>query len=375
MKNNIDFGHNLKKLRKKFGFTRVQLAEKLFYSEKSIEKWETGGAVPPIATICQIAEIFGVTVDVLLFARQVNIKYLLGIDGGGTKTEFLLTDLDKNVINRVVLGASNPVDIGIEKTEQILEQGISEVCRGMDLREISLFAGISGGITGQNKSLIYNFLSRFSFGLIDNGSDTENAISIALAEEDGIAVIMGTGIIAFAQQNGVRHRIGGWGYLIDKGGSGYNFGLDAIESALKYKDGRGGSPLLLELVEDDLSKPIEDSIGIIYKRGKSFIASFAKCVFTAFCKGDIEAEKIIDRNVKEVAQMILTGCKILGDKNPKIVICGGIANQEEVLRPFFEKYLDGQEITFAGSEPVVNGAILLAEKLSQQKDNSVEGKN
>ena len=56
-----------------------------------------------------------------------SIKYLLGIDGGGTKTEFLLSDLNGNEIKRLFLGGSNPVNIGIENTLAVLEKGIKQI--------------------------------------------------------------------------------------------------------------------------------------------------------------------------------------------------------------------------------------------------------
>lgn len=361
--NKIEFGSNLKKIRKNAGISRVKLAEMISYSEKAIEKWEAGRSVPSVATICQLAEMFEISVDSLLYAPKTEAKYLLGIDGGGTKTEFLLTDSDKKEIARVKLGPSNPVDIGIENTKKILEQGIRQVCEGINLREVSAFAGLAGGITGDNKEQINAFLSQFNFAFYDNGSDTGNALSIALKGEDGVAVIMGTGIIAFSQVGSKQHRIGGWGYHIDQGGSGYNFGSDALDSALKSIDGRGGSALIKDLIEQHLAKPLPNAIADIYQGGKAYVASFARFVFAAFVKGDKEAERIIDKNVREVASIITAGKKFLGDENGKVVICGGLCNYKEELMPFFKKYLgENQLITFS-NESVVDGAIMLAEKI------------
>lgn len=64
------FGANLKKLRKDAGYTRRQLAQKLAYSAKAIEKWEAGSSFPPITTVCMLAELFGVTTDELIYMRK-----------------------------------------------------------------------------------------------------------------------------------------------------------------------------------------------------------------------------------------------------------------------------------------------------------------
>ena len=363
MKNKtIAFGANLKALRKKADYTRAELAEIIAYSEKSIEKWEHSGSVPPVETLCKLSELFGITLDALVYAPTMEIKYLLAIDGGGTKTEFLLTDINKNEIARVSLGASNAVDIGMKNTQKVLESGIREVCRGINLREVSAFVGLAGGMTGDNKEKIREFLSEFNFGLCDNGSDTESVLELALKGGDGVAVIMGTGIVAFAQKDGVRHRIGGWGYHIDKGGCGYNIASEAMYSALKYIDGREGSSVLRELIEEKLGKSLPDSIADIHNGGKAYIASFAPLVFDAYSRGDKYAIDIIDVNVKEVSEMIAVGLKTISDKDSPVVILGGLGRRQDILMPVLHKYLGDDVNIIFSNEPVVNGAIMLAEK-------------
>ena len=57
---------NLIKLRTGRGLTQAELGAMLNYSDKTISKWERGEAIPDAYVLTQIAEIFGVTVDVLL---------------------------------------------------------------------------------------------------------------------------------------------------------------------------------------------------------------------------------------------------------------------------------------------------------------------
>ncbi|MBQ8210263.1 MAG: hypothetical protein IJZ35_06760 [Clostridia bacterium] len=299
--------------------------------------------------------------------QNVKINYLLGIDAGGTKTEFLLTDLNGKELERVILGAANPINVGIDNAEKILEQGISQVCGNINRREISVYAGLAGGISGNNKLLINKFLSGLGFGASANGSDTDNALEVALKGGNGVVVIMGTGIVAFSQNEGIRHRTGGWGYLIDKGGSGFTFGSDALNSALEYYDGRGGSKLLLQLIENKLNKPLPECIPDICSGGATYTASFAPIVFEAFEQGDKEAEKITDRNCAEVAKIIRTCCSHLSCNSRKVVLCGGMCRKQDILKPFISKHLgEGYNIDFL-TEPVVNGAVSLA-KANIKKD-------
>ncbi len=295
-----------------------------------------------------------------------SVRFLLGIDGGGTKTEFLLTDFEKNKIRRVVLGGSNPNNAGIENTYAVLEKGIAQICEGFDYGKISVCAGIAGTKTGENHSLLNDFFSRFGFAFVGCCSDIDLALETALKGENGTVVIMGTGIVAYSNSDGKLHRAGGRGYMIDKGGSGFHFGSDALNSAFEFLDGRGGSATILGIIEEKLGKKLEDSVSELYNGGASYIASFAPVVFEAYKLGNIKASEIIDRNALEAAKVINGARRFVKNGNRKIVVCGGLCKQKEILCPFLMKYVgDGAAITFL-EEPMVNGAVSLAKRLCEK---------
>lgn len=53
-------------LRTQCGWTQLELAEKLHYSDKAVSKWERGESIPEIATLVAIADLFEVTLDELV---------------------------------------------------------------------------------------------------------------------------------------------------------------------------------------------------------------------------------------------------------------------------------------------------------------------
>ena len=108
------FSENLKSRRKELGLTQEKLGELIGYSEKSISKWESGAAIAPSAVLPTLARHLLTDIDSLLYCPE-EPSYYLGIDGGGTKTEFLLVSENGDEISRITLGASNPVDIGMSK--------------------------------------------------------------------------------------------------------------------------------------------------------------------------------------------------------------------------------------------------------------------
>ena len=248
------FAKRLIKARKAHGYTQRELAEKIGYSEKAISKWECGGAIPPAEVLVDLAAVLHTTIGALLEAEGA-VKYYLGIDGGGTKTAFLLEDEQGREIGALTLGSTNPNDVGMDTCLSRLREGILAVTAGLSLAEVAVFAGIAGGgVSGNNAVHIKKSLDGYGFGVVGNGSDAESLVELALHGGDGVALIAGTGTVAFAQNGGVLHRVSGWGYLLDGGGSAYDLARDALSASLRHIDGRGEPTVLTEMLQEKLQK-------------------------------------------------------------------------------------------------------------------------
>lgn len=59
-------GENLTFLRKRAGFTQLELGEKFNYSDKTVSKWEQGSVLPSVDVLKEIADFYGVSVDYIL---------------------------------------------------------------------------------------------------------------------------------------------------------------------------------------------------------------------------------------------------------------------------------------------------------------------
>ena len=66
------FADNLSALRKKKGWTQLELAEKLNYSDKAVSKWERGESLPDVVILKRIAELHEVSTDYLLTADHTT---------------------------------------------------------------------------------------------------------------------------------------------------------------------------------------------------------------------------------------------------------------------------------------------------------------
>lgn len=63
-------GEQIAKLRKERAMTQTQLADRLYVTEKAVSKWECGNGIPDLDNIGKLAEIFDISIDELLTAKE-----------------------------------------------------------------------------------------------------------------------------------------------------------------------------------------------------------------------------------------------------------------------------------------------------------------
>ena len=299
--------------------------------------------------------------------------YYLGIDGGGTKTEFALGDDRGNILARLRLGATNPNDVGFDAAFATLKKGIDMVCAGTPFSQISAFAGLAGGSSIENQPKIAEFLSEFGFCKVANHNDAQNALAAALDGEDGVMVIMGTGSIAYAQSGNEMHRIGGYGYLFGDAGSGFAIGREVILAAFQHEDGSGANTLLWSLVcQKAGTETVLSAIDAFYHGGKRLLADYAPLAFEAYEKGDKVAEDILLRNLSAIADLVRGGAKKLPTNKVKVALCGGLTASWQIIMPILTKLLADEETKFEleiCQRPPVWGALRLAGMPARKLDD------
>ena len=359
------FSLNVRRLRKKLNMTQKALAEAIGYSEKTVSKWETDGSIPSVETLFRVSNIFHVNMEELF--RCDEAVYYLGIDGGGTKTEFLLCDFDGKIIRRAFLDGSNPNTVGIEKTKQIIENGILEVSGDIPPSSVSIYAGIAGCASGGYDAEIKEMLEKMNFAAADVGSDNNNLIAAGLGKNEGMTVILGTGICAYVVKKEETKRIAGWGYLFDNAGSAFHIGRDAISAYFSAYDGSGKKTTLTENISKTHSYSNADFLKYLYNGGNKLVSSYAKNVFEEAEKGDEVSISILEKNVAEIARIIRAALSEFSGYEAKIpVILGGGLTNQKLLLPYIISALgqDAEKCNIqALSVAPVEGALELAKEL------------
>lgn len=362
-----NFANNLKRLRKMHDLTQKELADAVGCSEKAVSKWECARSLPDMEIVLSVSKILKTNVE-SLFSENDKV-YLLGIDGGGTKTHFMLADSDGNPIRETLKSTSNPIDIGIENAEKLLSEGIFEICGDIPFSSIVCFAGIAGGTSGGMQEKLTSFFSGFDFLACRADTDNVNIIAAGLGDEDGITLILGTGICSFLQMNGVHTHTAGRGYFIDDGGSGFDIGRDALITYYREKDGVSDEKSeITKLISDDGFDDIQALLSRIYAEGKKFVASFSSHVYIAAKNGDDTARRIIAKNMDNAAIFVLANARKLGKKKIPLVLAGGLTSEpitvSELRRALGNEF--DFDIKILDREPVY-GAVEVAKKMLKEK--------
>lgn len=353
---------NIKKHRLANRLTQTQLAEMTNVSCQAISKWERGIAIPELDKLCLLADAFHCTVDQLIGNVQTGQKMLMGVDGGGSKTEFVLFDEEGTIHETLVLSACNPNAIGLEGSVEILVQGIEHmkaICPNLQ----GVFIGSAGFKSGGNGQKINAILSKkYPHIKIKCDTDIVNVFASARPQGACIAGICGTGTVVYLLEDGVYSQYTGWGYLLDPMGSGFHIGRDAVVAALEHREGLGEPTALTELVEKKLGMSVRDSIRTFYEKGQSYIASFARCVFEAFETGDRKAAEILENNAHRLAFVMSR----IVEEHPSaktVILSGGVITENSIFLKLIRTHLDPRLEIILPTLSQAQGACLLCADL------------
>ena len=354
-------GGNLKKYRTSRKMTQQELADRLLVSAQSVSKWECGQSIPELDKLCAVAELLNVSLDALLEDTASRDRVLIGVDGGGTKTEFVLFTQDGKLRGRLVLEGTNPNVHGAEHCVATLKKGLHQLL-DTGMRPAGIFVGCAGFLSGNYGEQVRDALREtYPTCRIACSSDIMNIIACGSNSQRCIAAICGTGSVVYANVDRVLHRLGGAGYLLDKQGSGFDIGADVLRTALRERDGSGPHSQITELAEARLGGPVWDSIHEIYKRGTSYIASFAPIAFEAYGRQDPVAGEILQNHAGYLAQLIHAAARRY-DCGKTVTVSGSIFTANPVfLRLLKERIPAGLEVEVPAYPPVYGACVLACE--------------
>lgn len=307
------------------------------------------------------------------------MKTFLGVDGGGSKTRFLLIDESGCIRATHAEGPAYHLETGLPALETMLCTGIESVLRLGKIRATDLtFAFLGLPAYGEDRLLLPLLdaapAAALPHGRYRCGNDMICGWAGALAGEDGINVVAGTGSIAYGEYAGRSARAGGWGELFSDEGSGYWIAREGLRLFSRMSDGRTARGALHALVrrhfglEDDL-----ELCAAIYGKPaaqRSQLARLSKVVAEAARAGDGEARALFAQAAAELNDLV-DGVRLNLDVPPDLELAvshsGGLFDLRDLLLAPLESALAGSarpyRLVHARFTPEA-GAALYAAKLS-----------
>lgn len=65
-------GKFISKLRKDFGMTQQELADKLNVTDRAVSNWENGRRLPDISILKELSSIFDITIDEIIYGKKIS---------------------------------------------------------------------------------------------------------------------------------------------------------------------------------------------------------------------------------------------------------------------------------------------------------------
>jgi N-acetylglucosamine kinase len=307
----------------------------------------------------------------------VDETYVVGVDGGATKTVALIGTRAR-ILGRGESGSSNYHNIGTVAAGRAIGAAVAKAKiqarlrgRRVETAVVALAAIDSAeGFRIARRFVRRANLAQESFVIHDSVA----ALYAATRGRPGIIVNSGTGCFAAGiNQAGEYVRVGGWGYLIDDKGSAFDIGMRAISSGFRMTDGRVPRTRLMTLLKKKLAvRRFDEIVDMIYSNriGVEEIAELAPSVSKAASK-DRVCRQILREAGASIAELASTAARRLKLTNtafPLAMVGGVFRSGPYFVEPFTSRVRDEcprARLLRLEEEPA-RGAYLIAAKLARQ---------
>ena len=307
------------------------------------------------------------------------MNVFLGVDGGGTKTQFVLIDASGRILATRREGPAYYVEIGMETLRGMLSRTVRGLLSDLSLMPADLsFAMLGLPAYGENSALQPQ-LDHVLDDVLPSAryhcaNDVVCGWAGALAGAEGIAVVAGTGSIAHGEYASRQARAGGWGELFSDEGSAYWIAREALSAFARMSDGRMPQGVLYQRLREhfDVTHDL-DVCASVYgppPLSRSEIAALSPLVTQAAHAGDAAAAQIFDAAAGELAALahaVRDALKVPDDLLLPISYCGGLLQPQSMLLSKFDRALQATERRYdlvAPQLPPGVGAAVLAARFA-----------
>lgn len=300
-----------------------------------------------------------------------RIEKILGVEGGGTKTAWVLIERPLALPSRddpgaplriLAQGKLPPSNFRLETPDR-LRAIFRELPREIDRAGIFL-AGC--GTSEDRQSLLRLCAEIWPNAKIVTGSDRESGLAAALEHSDGIVVSAGSGSSVTGRRGDKIENAGGWGHILGDTGGGYFLSIQALRLILREYDLHRGEMQFTAKILHALSlNNLDELVRWAQTADKMEIAMLTPVVFEAAASGDARAMEIIEKGAQVLSEHTEAVASRLHLLAPKVVLLGGLFQRDSIYTHAFrrrlKKNLPDARVATAERAPELGAAWLAAE--------------
>jgi N-acetylglucosamine kinase-like BadF-type ATPase len=266
---------------------------------------------------------------------------VLGVDGGGTKTQAIITDEEGRTLGEGLAGPSNPLRVGVSNAAAAVREAVDRACASADMRRTDI-ASAEIGLAGVRRADLKEHMAdalRRTLGIssLEVVTDADIALYGATGGKPGLVLIAGTGSICCGKNARRKHVCaGGWGPLAGDEGSGSWIARRALQAVAQATDGRGEATSLDDAACQYFNVATPDDLSLaIYAPSMTNerIAGFARHVIEAAAGNDAAACGIIADAGRELAAAACTVIRKLRIEREtfQVAYVGGVFSAGELV--------------------------------------------
>ncbi|GFZ82830.1 kinase [Paenibacillus marchantiophytorum] len=311
------------------------------------------------------------------------MNYYLGVDGGGSKTNAVITD-ETGCIAGVGSGGCGNHQTSRHDAEKSIRTAIEEAMQqaGLDASDIAnAMFGLAGADREVDFRILRPMIGSLGFATYDIVCDTVIGLRAGTRQPYGVVSICGTGTNCFGvNSRGDTLQIGGFGYTYGDFGGGTGLAIEVFRTVIRAWEGRGEPTQLTETVLSALDYPsVERLFHDFLDREISIPYDLTKLLQPAADEGDACAQRILRRQGIELGKAAAAVIERLGMGSDSfdLVLVGSVLTRGSGrhILPHIENqvfpFAAGCRLQTLTMEPVAGAVILAMERNGLQPEASV----
>ncbi|MCF7845514.1 MAG: hypothetical protein K9M12_02000 [Candidatus Pacebacteria bacterium] len=294
-------------------------------------------------------------------------NYVIGVDGGGTKTTVALADESGEILSIERGGPSNIRNVGLEVAVENIFNAIKKVKKEESVSRYCIaLASVEEEQEDKKEEVVKMLKEKGLEEEIFIESDQLPAFKAGTDENDGVVIIAGTGAVCRGWRSYKDYKTNGWGYLAGEG-SAFYAGIETYRAVQKSFDGRGEKTKMEEILKEEWG--VESAIDFnkkVYPNFMEALPQLSVVLDKAEQQGDYVARNILEKTSDELFLSAKTVIEKLDFREVKfpVVFSGGMFKSDLLKESLSSKILmfaPKAEVIILKEDPV-KGAVKMAMK-------------